>query len=149
VQTSTWSGARVRADTSDTLPVMKMKIGLPLSKAEFTPAVQALVREAIAAAVGVDARRVRILSVVEAARRRLLAYSLTLEIAIEMPPGESRLDTMTANSTMTANNLNRELVARNLPQATMLEPPIIVLRRMKMQLPAFLGPLSTISMTSQ
>jgi hypothetical protein len=111
---------------SDTLPVMNMKIGLPLSKAEFTPVVQALVREAIAAAVGVDARRVRILSVVEAARRRLLAYSLTLEIAIEMPPGESRLDTMTANSTMTANNLNRELVARNLPQATMLEPPIIV-----------------------
>jgi hypothetical protein len=111
---------------SDTLPVIKMRIGLPLSKAEFTPAVQALVREAIAAAVGVDASRVRILSVVEAVRRRLLADSLALEIAIEMPPGESRLDTMTANSTMTANNLNRELAARNLPQATMLEPPIIV-----------------------
>jgi len=111
---------------SDTVPVMKMKIGLPLSKAEFTPAVQALVREAIAAAVEVNATRVRILSVVEAARRRLLAYSLTLEIAIEMPPGESRLETMTANSTTTANNLNRELVARNLPQATMLEPLIIV-----------------------
>ena len=105
---------------------MKMKVGLPLSKAEFTPVVQALVREAIAAVVGLDARRVRILSVVEASRRRLLAYSLALEIAIEMPPGESRLDTMTANSTMTANNLNRELAARNLPQATMLEPPIIV-----------------------
>jgi hypothetical protein len=108
------------------LPVMKMKVGLPLSKAEFTPVVQALVREAIAAVVGLDARRVRILSVVEASRRRLLAYSLALEIAIEMPPGESRLDTIIANSTMTANNLNRELGARNLPQATILEPPIIV-----------------------
>jgi hypothetical protein len=116
----------VPSDISDILPVMKMKIGLPFNQAEFTPAVQARVREAIAAAMGGDATRVRILSIVEAARRRLLAYSLALEITIEMPSGESGLDTMSANSTMTASNLNRELVARNLPQATMLEPPIIV-----------------------
>ena len=105
---------------SDTAPVIKMRIGLPLSMADFTISVQASVREAISAAAGVDASRVRILSISEDARRRLLA-GLQLDIAIYLPPGSS-----SSLASMTAHNLNEELVARNLPAATILEPPIIV-----------------------
>ena len=117
-------------------PVLKMKIGLPLGMADFTDAVQDNVRGAIAAAAGVDPSMVRILSVVEGrARRRLLAGSIALEIAIDVPPdspGGTRWPRITVGGqesiigTLTADNLNRKLAARDLPQAQILEPPIIV-----------------------
>jgi hypothetical protein len=117
-------------------PVLKMKIGLPLGMADFTDAVQDNVRRAIAAAAGVDPSMVRILSVVEGrARRRLLASSIELEIAIDLPPdspGGTRWPRITVGGqesivgAMTADNLNRKLAAQDLPQAQILEPPIIV-----------------------
>jgi hypothetical protein len=147
-----------------TSPVLKMKISLPLSMADFTDAVQDKVRSAIAAAAGVDSSRVRILSFVEAqALRRLLHYqtlqvvmgadgvpcwtgpgghpmydgctggqyssesfsssgSIALEIEITVPPGGQE----SIIGAMTAENLKRDLAARELPQAQILEPPVIV-----------------------
>ena len=147
-----------------TSPVLKMKISLPLSMADFTDAVQDKVRSAIAAAAGVDSSRVRILSFVEAqALRRLLHYqtlqvvmgadgvpcwtgpgghpmydgctggqyssesfsssgSIALEIEITVPPGGQE----SIIGAMTAENLKRDLAARELPQAQILEPPVIL-----------------------
>jgi len=123
-------------------PVVKMKIGLPLGMADFTDAVQDNVRRAIAAAAGVDPIMVRILSVVEGrARRRLLAGSIALEIAIDMPP-DSPGGQESIIGAMTADNLNRKLAARDLPQAQILEPPVIVYEQAPAPPPASSPPSS-------
>ena len=101
-----------------------MKLGLAMSMAQFTDEVALGVREAISSAAGVETDHVRILSVVEATRRRLLqssiASSIALDIAIDLPAGATDIGTITPSS------LNQELMARGLPEATMLEPPILV-----------------------
>jgi hypothetical protein len=104
------------SDTLETtLPVLKMMIILPLSMADFTEAVQDGVCGAVSAAAGMDPSNVRILSVMEVA-----AGSVVLEIAIEMSSGQLNRGAMTFQTT---DNLNRELAARSLPQAKILEPP--------------------------
>jgi len=88
--------------------------------AQFTDEVALGVRKAISSAAGVQTDHVRILSVGEATRRRLLQSSIALDIAIDLPAGETDI------GSITPSNLNQELTARGLPEATILEPPILV-----------------------
>jgi hypothetical protein len=98
--------------------------------AEFTADVQQSLLGAIAATAGVQVSSVRIVSVVQGAgrRRRLLAQGpgIAIEIAIEVPSTGGNHNTPPLTARITTDKLNQELQDRNLPQATMLKPPVMV-----------------------
>ena len=98
--------------------------------AEFTAVVQQSLLGAIAATAGVQVSSVRIVSVVQGAgrRRRLLAQGpgIAIEIAIEVPSSDGNHNTPPLAARITTDKLNQELRDRNLPQATMLKPPVMV-----------------------
>ena len=103
--------------------VLKIKISLPLSMIEYqSGGMEINVRNSVAAAAGVDASRVQIVSIVEVVdggggTRRLLSASIALQIAIDMPPGQTGPDVLAID------HINQELGRRGLPQATFVETP--------------------------
>lgn len=104
-------------------PVMKLTLGLPITVSEFDEGMQVGLREAIAASAGLDVSKVEILGVSEAAgaaARRLLT-GIAIDLAIHLPSADT-----SATRMMTIHTLNQQLQRRGLPQATFINPPVIV-----------------------
>jgi hypothetical protein len=102
---------------------VKLSLTMPMSLADFNSNVQHTLRETLAVAAGLtkpDAWRVGLTA--RAARRRLLAAAVAVDVVISMP------DTASASkavASLTQDSINKGLVAAGLPAATVTTPPVL------------------------
>jgi len=112
------AAVKVETATPTSENFVTIEVGLPLTAAAFTPALQVSFRTAIALAADVDVALVLITGVVETRRRASL---LKVSCAIEASSADDAASLATALSSPAA--LSARLAAQGLPDATVLTAP--------------------------
>ena len=108
-----------------TEPVVRLTLGLPLSKSEFTTDLQLSFRSAIASALEFEVAQVSIVSITARSGRRLLAESIAILTEVDCDGDSTRA--LSVATQLNPKNINSELSKVGLPAAEMIEAPAIAM----------------------